>query len=117
MSSQYDQRDRLLRVKDRGTNVPEPLRGSEVTRMLALDEIADAQRETTYRRRSVKVNLGPFTGFTGEIEEVDRERKEAEGYGQDIWPQDSFGAGEFASRACDPGAGRCCYGHMFRFCL
>lgn len=69
----------FLSVKDRGTNVPEPLRQSEVTRMLGtldqmVDETADGANDYIVGE-SVKVNFGPFTGFTGEIEEVDRERK------------------------------------------
>lgn len=58
---------------------PEPLRQSEVTRMLGT---ADQLLDTTDDGMSdylvgetVKVTFGPFSGFTGEIEEVDRERK------------------------------------------
>ncbi|MCC8070337.1 MAG: transcription termination/antitermination protein NusG [Bacteroidales bacterium] len=61
------------------TVCPEPLRESEVKRMLGL---ADAQLEETADGvndyivgETVKVNCGPFNGFTGEIEEVDREKK------------------------------------------
>ncbi|MBO4994498.1 MAG: transcription termination/antitermination factor NusG [Muribaculaceae bacterium] len=58
---------------------PEPLRQSEVMRMLGTaDELVDV---TDYGindymvGETVKVNYGPFNGFTGEIEEVDREKK------------------------------------------
>ncbi len=39
-----------------------------------VDETADGANDYIVGE-SVKVNFGPFTGFTGEIEEVDRERK------------------------------------------
>ncbi|MDE6304910.1 MAG: transcription termination/antitermination protein NusG [Paramuribaculum sp.] len=58
---------------------PEPLRQSEVMRMLgAADEIADLTDDGAndfMLGETVKVNYGPFIGFTGEIEEVDREKK------------------------------------------
>ena len=58
---------------------PEPIRESEVARMLGA---ADEQQETEDAvandfivGENVKVNLGPFSGFTGEIEEVNREKR------------------------------------------
>ena len=58
---------------------PEPLRQSEVMRMLgAADELAEVTEEGVNDYmvgETVKVNFGPFSGFTGEIEEVDREKK------------------------------------------
>lgn len=64
------------RDKDRR---PEPIRESEVARMLGA---ADEQQETDdvvandfIVGEVVKVNFGPFSGFTGEIEEVNREKR------------------------------------------
>lgn len=58
---------------------PEPLRPSEVRRMLgAADEIAEEgiDSENDYLvGENVKVNFGPFSGFTGEIEEVNKEKR------------------------------------------
>lgn len=57
---------------------PEPLRQSEVTRMLGTaDQMLDVTDEYNdyLVGEAVKVTFGPFSGFTGEIEEVDRERK------------------------------------------
>lgn len=58
---------------------PEPLRQSEVQRMLGMaDEMADMTVDSLNDYivgESVKVIVGPFDGFTGEIEEVDREKK------------------------------------------
>ena len=58
---------------------PEPLRQSEVQRMLGMaDEMADMIVDSLNDYivgESVKVIVGPFDGFTGEIEEVDREKK------------------------------------------
>ena len=58
---------------------PEPIRESEVARMLGA---ADEQQETEDAvandfivGETVKVNFGPFSGFTGEIEEVNREKR------------------------------------------
>ncbi len=64
------------REKDRR---PEPIRESEVARMLGA---ADEQQESDddvlndfIVGETVKVNFGPFNGFTGEIEEVNREKR------------------------------------------
>lgn len=58
---------------------PEPLRQSEVQRMLgmadSMAEGADEAEATFMVGEPVKVTFGPFSGFTGEVEEVDRERK------------------------------------------
>lgn len=68
----------FLGAKGKGV-APEPLRQSEVMRMLGTaDAMADVTEEglNDYMvGETVKVNFGPFSGFTGEIEEVDRERK------------------------------------------
>lgn len=59
--------------------VPTPLRQAEVNRILGkVDEMA-GQGEVInvpfYVGETVKVNDGPFNGFTGEIEEVNEEKK------------------------------------------
>ena len=64
----------------RGKGVaPEPLRESEVIRMLGkVDEMAEITEDSFNDYlvgEPVKVTFGPFSGFTGEIEAVDRERK------------------------------------------
>ena len=68
----------FLGAKGKGM-MPEPLRQSEVMRMLGTaDALADVSEEGLNDYivgDTVKVNFGPFSGFTGEIEEVDRERK------------------------------------------
>lgn len=59
-------------------SMPEPLRESEVRRMLgAADEIADLTDDGNdfVVGETVKVAFGPFSGFTGTIEEVNREKK------------------------------------------
>ncbi|MBD5298370.1 MAG: transcription termination/antitermination factor NusG [Bacteroides sp.] len=61
------------------TSKPEPLRESEVMRMLgAADELRTPQDELAneyFEGESVKVNFGPFSGFTGVIREVNADRK------------------------------------------
>lgn len=61
------------------TSKPEPLRESEVMRMLgAVDENRNAQADDAYDfavGEAVKVNFGPFSGFTGTIREVNPERR------------------------------------------
>ena len=59
--------------------MPEPIREDEVARMMG---VADASIEGDddvlndfIVGESVKVNFGPFSGFTGEIEEVNREKR------------------------------------------
>lgn len=59
--------------------IPTPLRQAEVNRILGkVDEMA-GQGEVInvpyYVGETVKVNDGPFNGFTGEIEEVNEEKK------------------------------------------
>jgi transcriptional antiterminator NusG len=61
------------------SGVPTPLRQAEVNRILGkVDEMA-GQGEVInvpfYVGETVKVNDGPFNGFTGEIEEVNEEKK------------------------------------------
>lgn len=64
------------REKDRR---PEPIRESEVARMLgAADEQQESDEDVLNDfivGETVKVNFGPFNGFTGEIEEVNREKR------------------------------------------
>jgi transcriptional antiterminator NusG len=56
-----------------------PLRPSEVNRILGkvdeMSEQAESINVPYYVGESVKVTDGPFNGFTGEIEEVNEERK------------------------------------------
>ena len=58
---------------------PEPLRQSEVNRILGLfDEIQDSSEEMAvpyFVGENVKVVIGPFSGFSGVIEEVNNEKK------------------------------------------
>lgn len=68
----------FLRGREKGAK-PEPLRQSEVQRMLGMaDEMADVTVDSLNDYivgETVKVIVGAFNGFTGEIEEVDREKK------------------------------------------
>lgn len=68
----------FLRGKEKGAK-PEPLRPSEVQRMLGMaDEMADVTVDSINDYlvgETVKVIAGAFNGFTGEIEEVDHEKK------------------------------------------
>lgn len=61
------------------TNQPSPLRQSEVNRILgSVDELQDTAEEINvpyYEGESVKVIFGPFSGFSGIIEEVNTEKK------------------------------------------
>ena len=58
---------------------PEPLRQSEINRMLGtVDEIEEQAEELNipyFVGETVKVNHGPFNGFSGIIEEVNNEKK------------------------------------------
>ncbi len=61
-----------------GTTCPDPLRPSEVNRMLgAVDAVQDAEEITIpyIVGETVKVTFGPFNGFSGVIEEVNNEKK------------------------------------------
>jgi transcriptional antiterminator NusG len=62
-----------------GGNAPVPLRSSEVKRILgtvdALQEQAEEFDVQYLAGETVKVTFGPFTGFHGEIEEVDSDKK------------------------------------------
>lgn len=66
-------------LKGRGKEArPEALRESEVRRMLgAADELIDSTDDGNdyVVGESVKVTFGPFNGFIGTIEEVNREKK------------------------------------------
>lgn len=68
----------FLGGKGKGS-APEPLRASEVTRMLgAADEQTelDNNDENNYMvGETVKVTFGPFNGFSGIIEEVNNEKR------------------------------------------
>ncbi|HHU25512.1 MAG TPA: transcription termination/antitermination factor NusG [Bacteroidales bacterium] len=58
---------------------PQPLRDAEVKRILGtMDELEEAGEEMEmkfYVGENVKVISGPFSSFTGEVEEVNEERK------------------------------------------
>lgn len=59
-------------------SAPEPLRESEVKRMLgAADELVDLDEDSNNYvvGETVKVTSGPFSGFSGVIDEVNREKK------------------------------------------
>lgn len=61
------------------SSMPEPLRESEVMRMLGTaDDLRTPQEDASgdyIVGESVKVNFGPFMGFTGEIREVNADKK------------------------------------------
>ena len=65
------------------TASPQPLRESEVRRILGtmdeLDEISDEMDVNYYVGENVKVTSGPFSSFSGVIEEVNEERKKLKG--------------------------------------
>lgn len=58
---------------------PQPLRESEVRRILGtmdeLEEITDEMDVNYYVGENVKVTSGPFSSFSGVVEEVNEERK------------------------------------------
>ena len=62
-----------------GQDKPVPLRQSEVNRILGkVDELQESGEDSSVSftiGESVKVNFGPFTGFTGVVEEVNNEKK------------------------------------------
>ncbi|MFA7044430.1 MAG: transcription termination/antitermination protein NusG [Bacteroidales bacterium] len=62
-----------------GTDNPQSLRESEVNRILGkVDELQETGEDssiTYYVGESVKVNAGPFSGFSAIVEEVNNERK------------------------------------------
>lgn len=67
-------------LKGRGKDAkPEPLRESEVMRMLGtadtLSEVPEEDAVVYHKGEIVKVNDGPFKGFNGEIDEVYPEKK------------------------------------------
>ncbi len=62
----------------KSSNKPVPLRASEVNRMLgAADEMPESDIDYVeyFVGETVKVCVGPFSGFMGEIEEVNAEKK------------------------------------------
>ena len=68
----------FLHGKDKNRK-PEPIREADVARMLgAADEQSESDDDgfnDYIVGETVKVNYGPFSGFTGEIEEVNREKR------------------------------------------
>ena len=62
-----------------GMDAPQVVHASEMNRILGkVDELQDAVEEMSivyYVGESVKVNYGPFSGFSGVIEEVNAEKK------------------------------------------
>ncbi|MBO5718125.1 MAG: transcription termination/antitermination factor NusG [Bacteroidales bacterium] len=62
-----------------GMDAPQVVHASEMNRILGkVDELQDAAEEMSivyYVGESVKVNYGPFSGFSGVIEEVNAEKK------------------------------------------
>jgi len=64
---------------ERNSTDPSPLRESEMKRLIGLvDEvsISDPEMEVPYMvGESVKVNAGPFSGFIGVVEEVNKDKK------------------------------------------
>lgn len=62
-----------------GLDNPVPLRPAEVNRILGtVDELQEQQEDLDiqfYVGESVKITFGPFSGFTGIIEEVNAEKK------------------------------------------
>ena len=64
----------FLRGKSNNSR-PETLRQSEVQRMLGMADVTVDSLNDYLVGETVKVIVGAFNGFTGEIEEVDREKK------------------------------------------
>jgi transcriptional antiterminator NusG len=62
-----------------GMDNPTPLRDSEVKRILGkVDEMQEGEEEVTIPYiigDTVKVNYGPFSGFTGTVEQINTETK------------------------------------------
>lgn len=62
-----------------GSQTPTPLRQSEVNRILGtVDQLQESPEEMEIPfivGESVKVNYGPFSGFSGAIEEINPEKK------------------------------------------
>ncbi len=65
--------------KDKSAKIPVPLRASEVKRMLGqVDEVVEETSTSSVsflKGESVKVMDGPFSGFTGTIEEIFDDKK------------------------------------------
>lgn len=69
----------FVRTRD-ADQKPEPIRESEIARMLGAAAAEDQTGEDGVANdyivgETVKVNYGPFSGFTGEIEAVNREKR------------------------------------------
>ena len=69
----------FVRSRDAGRK-PEPIRESEISRMLGAAQTDDVAAADDVANdfivgETVKVTFGPFNGFTGEIEEVNREKR------------------------------------------
>lgn len=68
-------------VREReGGNKPEPIPEAQIARMIGVAEADSAESEDNVPNdfivgEIVKVTFGPFNGFSGEIEEVNRERR------------------------------------------
>jgi len=64
---------------EKNNNVPTPIRSSEMNRILGtMDEIQETGEEFLtpyYVGENIKVIFGPFSGFSGVIEEVNDEKK------------------------------------------
>ena len=76
-----------------GSEKPVPLRQSEVNRILGtVDELQETGEELNIPYvvgETVKVTFGPFSGFSGIIEEVNSEKEETKGHGEDIRAQNA----------------------------
>ncbi len=68
----------FVRTRDGGKK-PDPVPESQIIRMIGAAEEQQGNDAVDYNYivgESVKVNFGPFTGFTGEISEVNQEKHE-----------------------------------------
>lgn len=69
----------VLGFLNESNGVPSPVRQSEINRILGqVDQMQESEEEmlVPYREgETVKVIFGPFSGFTGTIEEVNNEKK------------------------------------------
>ena len=82
-------------------NKPMPLRQGEVDRILnqASESAVHPKSTITFEiGEQVRVADGPFTSFTGTVEEVDEDRSSPEGGRFDLRPRHPGGAGIYAGR-------------------